>query len=235
MSNNYLLSSLWDILMEVAVRYSMFLIAVLSVMRAFSFVCPFRSVSKPLVFWVVVGYLALLILQETLPTVLLQEHSNYVPERLSCHHFGIDRAFTPLQTMIFKIFTFFIEIGAPMVVGAVTGIVCGFFLLREREEKEDRHEGRQRRIKKREATKTIMILTLVCIFLNLPITIISLLFTFEVRISYGAIMFGVEITTSMVMLNSVANSCIYFLRIKEMRDFVMRFLTCRKPLAVTSR
>ena len=219
--------SLWDILMEVAVRYSMFLIALLSVMRAFSFVFPFRSMSKSCVFWSMLIYLVVLVLQETIPSLILQEHSLYVKERLSCHHFGVEAVLNLRHTIVFMIFTFFIEIGTPMLVGLVTGIVCGYFLLYTKKQKTDGdgNMGRQMSvIRKREATITIMILTLVSIALNLPITIISLIFMFEVTVSYSTILYLVEITTSLVMLNSVANSCIYFLRIKEMKSFVLHFI-----------
>ena len=134
--------------------------------------------------------------------------------------------FTPLQKMIFKMTTFFGEIGIPMLVGGVSGGICVCVLAADG----DKHENGlvdTRKQKKREATKTIVMVTALCVLLNLPIVCIAIAFTLKVEMSLSAIMISVDLTSSLVVLNSLFNSLIYFIRIRRMRIFAKRVIVDR--------
>ena len=215
--------TLWDILMEVSVRYSLFLVAVLSVCRTRAIISPLQLLSKRKIGLIVGGYLLFLCLQETLPAIALQRAAIYVPQRLSCHFFWLESTFTPFQTMVFKIFTFFGEIGIPMAVGGVTGALC-IYSLTEKKHRQDNCVTEVQELKKREATKTIVIVTGACLLLNLPIVSIAIIFIVRVPMSAETILMAVDLASSLVVLNSLFNSLIYFVRIKRMRRFAKRLI-----------
>ena len=225
--------TLWDILMEVFVRYSLILVAILGVCRARALIYPLRIFCRQRIGWVAKGVLFLLLLQEILPTIILREFSTYVPERLSCHFFGLEAVLTPLQTMIFKLVTFFGEIGVPMVVGGVTGGLC-FYELVVKDDKYESDVTAVQKKKKREATKTIVIVTGLSVLLNLPIVCFATAFSLEVRMSTRTILIGVDLASSLVVLNSVFNSLIYYFRIKRMRLFARRLIMDKAPCSRTT-
>ena len=222
--------TLWDIIMEVCVRYSLFLVAVLGVCRTRALLSPLRLYSKRYVLWVTVGFFLALLLQETLPPIALQEFATYVPQRLSCHFFGLEAVFTPLQSMIFMTVTFFGEIGIPVLVGGVAGGLSIYILL-VRRDKYDNTVTEVQKKNKREATKTIAIVSGLCVLLNSPIVFISILFTSGAQVTMNTIVVATDITSSLVVLNSLFNSLVYFARIRRMRVFAKRLIVYKTSSA----
>lgn len=225
---NVFLCTLWDIFMEVSVRFSLFCVAMLSVCRAHALLKPLHAFNKEKIKWASRICLLLLCLQEALPAVVLKENSVYVPQRLSCHFFGLEGVLTPVQQMVFKMVTFFGEIGIPMIVGLVTGTMCVYTLTVKADKYHNAsptQDNDQRKEKKREATKTIIIITALCVLLNFPTVCLGIAFTLHARMSLEAIMLSIDLVSGLMVLNSLVNTLVYFLRIGRMRSFTKRLVT----------
>ena len=113
-----------------------------------------------------------------------------------------------------------------MLVGGISGGICICGLAADGDKHEDGVLDTRKK-KKREATKTIVMVTALCVILNLPIVCIAIAFTLKVEMSLSAIMISVDLTSSLVVLNSLFNSLIYFIRIRRMRIFAKRVIVDR--------
>jgi hypothetical protein len=121
-----------------------------------------------------------------------------------------------------------------MAVGGLTGGLC-VHILSVKADKYDNNVTEEQKKRKREATKTIVMVTGLCVLLNLPIVGIAVAFTLKVRMSERAILVGVDVASSLVLLNSLFNSFVYFVRIERMRTFARRSIVDVILRAVSNR
>ena len=123
-----ILCNTWVFVWYTVSRYSLFLIAVLSVARTHSVLCPLRPQEKSVFLPPIGVYLVLLLLQETFP-YWYGEKAHYWPEILSCGWFleqilDVDSVEYHISHMIFVV----VESVVPILIIIVSSILSWSFL-----------------------------------------------------------------------------------------------------------
>ena len=221
--------NLWGILWNVTIRVSVFLIALLSITRVVSLHRPYtplalRSAGVP-----VVVYLVLMLFQAAIPFMRGATYQ-YFPRFKVCS-WDLGKVFK-LGSVPFNVLYFLLNIVEFVVpIFPVTSCCC-FIIMKLRSRSVTATSARTTLIK-REATVTIVLLTVTYLIWNLPLCIVLILnYTTQVNElrHHGSprhyhFTYDVHLRTFMnsqtIVLNSVCNTCLYFYRITELRRWTV--------------
>ena len=233
----------WAFLWQVCTRLSVFLVAVLSINRTVSLCYPFLKISFKSIYIPVSVYTALVVGQQFLPIVA--GRSFWYATRLSqCTWLLTDvvdlMAPDGSVSTMFKVLHFLfitLEYVFP-AIPIVTSCIISIVLL----EKRNAHQTPQPHVQKdikRQASKTIIYLTVAYISFNAPFIVMLILESIMVHsdLKFHISSLGIPTHTlnfiytligvHMVALNSTTNVMIYFTRKKGLRKFWWTVLTCR--------
>ena len=223
----------WAFAWQACTRFSIFLVAVLSISRTVSLVYPFYKIKRKSILIPIGIYMVIVLGQQMLP--IIAGKSFWYARRLSmCTWLLTD--VVNLNSTEFKVlhFTFvtleYVVPAFPILISCVITI-C---LLNQRR-KFSTATGSQL---KSEATKTIIYLSLAYIFFNAPLIIVCILesitvlsdFRFQIQ-QFGLPVPVVNFIYTLignhaVALNSTTNVVIYFCRKEGLRKFCWKVLTC---------
>ena len=218
--SNVFICNLWGMLWNITVRISVYLIGVLCLSRAVTLYRPYTkpslwSVAIPILF-----YSLLMVLQAAIPYIHGARY-NYIPLYKICT-WKLSDLFQPSSTP-FKVWFFLfniLEFVLPVipVVGS-----CFFMIFKLRTQKST---NRAITSIKREATITIILLTVIYLVWNLPLCVVTTLnyikicpsahFSFSIPVRLRSF-----INAQTILLNSVCNTCLYFYRIADLRKWTV--------------
>ena len=230
---------IWAVLWEISIRMSIFLIGVMSIARTIALIDPLHTPRKVHLVTPVAGYLILLVVQESIP-LALQAKSEYYEVFATC---GLDVkeiiGTTITNVKIYFFFTIDLEFITPLIVIIISSIISMVQLMKG--------SAQNNKFKHEEATKTILILALVYIVLNIPYCTVYLLKSVYVWSDHSIMLLHKDIDprlkyfiysfilTHAMALNSMINPLIYFCRLPQLRDFVLQKEGLRKSLSKSFR
>eukprot|EP00116_Pleurobrachia_bachei_P005207 sb/3465469/ len=227
--------NVWSVLWNVSTRLSIFLIGLMSGARAISLVRPLYRVKIGMVVIPTVIYTFILVIQQTLPYWFNREIVRYSKIVGFCTWFFSD--ITPIYSLLHKICdVIFIQLEfilpvVPIVISSVVTITK----LHTKNRLLGRTSGCRGEKQKKQATITIIILTVVFFVFNTPFLAYQLCSSISV-FSNGNIQLiwdtslpfslrrwlATIYNIHLIGLNSCINPIVYFLRIKELRQTIRR-------------
>ena len=226
--------NVWGILWNVTIRVSVFLIAVLSISRVVSLHHPYKKMSLWNVSVPVTVYVLLMLLQASIPFIRGSKYE-YFPQLKVC---SWDLAAVFIRGSIpFNVLYFLLNIVEfVMPIFPVTSCCCFIILkLRSKAVTSLASSARGSTVK-REATVTIVLLTLTYLVWNLPLCVVLIL-NYTTQISElachgspGHYHFAYHdhlrtfMNSQTIALNSVCNTCLYFYRITDLRRWTLNLL-----------
>ena len=235
-----LLCNVWGILWNVTIRVSVYLIAVLSVSRLISIYLPHKRMSLWSVAVPIVTYVFLMLLQAATPFFRGTKYE-YFPRFKVCS-WDLGKVFVkgspPFNVLYFLLNI--VEFVFPLI--PVTSCCC-FIILKLRFKRissssSSSTAGSTRRSTvKREATITIVLLTITYLVWNVPLCIVLIL-NYITQVSelqshdspgHYHFQYHVQLRTFMnsqtIVLNCVCNTCLYFYRITGLRRWTRDLMT----------
>ena len=215
---------MWNILP----RFSVYLIVVLSVSRAITLWNPFRPAKKQAILISIVGYLLILILQSCLPYMysIIYKYDDFL--NLCSWRFDDPKFdFNHTVLTILNILLVYIEFCAPALPILISVALTVWCLLNGRAHS----GGGVIDNEKRDATITVIILTVIYILCNLFLWVYYTadLFYYFGRWDYAKALdlrdFHLKLVSNVyfhhsVALNSLFNAIVYFVRRKKLQKFV---------------
>lgn len=223
----------WNVL----VRFSVFLMTVLSMTRAFSVTYPLRKINKRAVCGVITGYFMFLSCQSTFPYWFGVSYEYF--DQMKMCGWNLEDPRFPLNSTSREVLRFVfvdLELSIPAIPILVSMVVT-LFCLRQRSQllSEDHNNSG---CVKRDAAITVVILIMAYIFFNIYTWLISIgdwiykifqwdyyvafkLSNFHIMVLYYAYYFHAAV------LNSIANSVIYYCRITDLQLFVKQLFRCQ--------
>lgn len=237
--NSPVFCNLWGVLWNMTIRVSVFLIAVLSVSRVVSIHDPHRRLSRWSVAVPVMVYVGLMLLQASIPFIRGSKYEYF--SHLKVCSWDLSKVFG-MGSPPFNVLYFLLNIVEfVMPIFPVTTCCC-FIIMKLRSRSTDSLASCARvNALKREATITIVLLTITYLVWNLPLCVVLIL-NYVTQISelhhHGSpdhyhFEYHVHLRTFMnsqtIVLNSVCNTCLYFYRITDLRrwtvDLIEKFFT----------
>ena len=238
--------TMWGLLWEIIPFYSVFLVGVLSISRVVTLFRPHCVLDNTILLGCLATYLAGLVLSKTLPLILGLSTAIYLKNTMYCF-------FLPSNDKIFWNFSIVSSIALlaapilPIIITCLAMIYKLSFNPVPSTQLNSKRKGPMR--KQAEATKTIIVVTLVYIFYNIPVFIkfahhLRYVIrntkdsSYEYKNAYDSVMlywYGWVLTyTVCVVLNSTTNPIVYFCRMKSFKVFVsdmilMRFSRFKRP------
>ena len=216
---------LWSYLWGCVSRVSVFLIAVLSVMRTKSLILPLHKSRQHHVIIPVALYIAAILLQGTVPMWYKVEIHYYEPYQC-CVWLLMDlfKHLSPTEEYIYYIVTYLVEFVFPMVPIVSSSLISIYKL----KTSDVQGSSSETRASKRQATRMILALTGVYIVFNIPYCLILTLdsielFTHEVYIWSENVSTPTKyfiynfIYIHTIALNSAINTIIYTYKMKSMQ------------------
>ena len=216
----------WAVLWEILIRMSIFLISVMSIARTVALVNPLHAPRRIHLVLPVVVYLVVLVVQESIPLVL-EAQSEYHEIFATC---GLDVkeviGHSVAHVKIYFFFTIDLEFITPLVIIIISSIVSVVQLMKG--------ASQHNKYKHDEATKTILILAMVYIVLNIPYCAMYLLESIFIWSDGEIMLLNMDMSPSLrnfvysfilthtMALNSMINPLVYFCRLTQLRDFVMK-------------
>ncbi|KAL5268083.1 hypothetical protein ACHWQZ_G002064 [Mnemiopsis leidyi] len=220
--SNSVFCDLWGVTWNIAARYSVFLVAVLSISRTLSLFFPFMRVKTRTVAVVMCCYLALLVLQGTVPFWKGKRYQ-YYPEYVQCFSLlGELFAYKSAGFIIFYVIFIQIEYTAPLIPILVS---CGMSIQVIKNMHVQTHE-KSLAARRKEATWTIILFTLLYAVFNVPAALYEMLGAVDLytenRFDFfswdlGHRYFRNMISVLSIGLNAAANPALYFWRMRGMR------------------
>ena len=235
--------NIWGILWNIAARMSVFLIAVLSISRTISLIYPLRmhNMKHRTILVPVAMYFIIQVIQATIPYWygVQYQYSGY----LTFCSWGLDDV-VGWNTVAHKILVFILidlEFIAPLIPITGSCIICVYRLMKY-EDSEIASQPGMGEIR-RNATLTITLLTILYIVFNVPMCFYLIVFsvgvydytfqlpaTLSIKTLNYLTIFAYIYT---IALNSTCNTILYFTRIKEIREYVLRLIFparwCKQP------
>ena len=207
---------------NVAVRQSVFLIALLNATRTFSLLRPFAKIRRGVVLGILVGYLLMQLLQATVPFWFGVSYQ-YSPMMMGCG-WSVLQLFTgpvskPWFLLAYVLLNVVHYIGPALVVVVCNCVSCSLI-----SRSTSSNTGGDA---KREATVTIIALTLAYALLNLPQCGLVLLHLYSIAscnplpLPFTNVVHILTFTHT-ANLNSIANALIYVVQVRKLRQFICR-------------
>ena len=230
----------WSILFNVTMRYSIFIIGVMSVTRCIALLLPLHRIKRRIVISVIIIYFFLLTIQEFVPLMYSLDVVYDNVTMMTCSY-NLNELFDPLSAEM-KAFYFISQVIESLLplIPILVSCVLSVYQLRKTPAvqlgytKSDRNNN--------EATVTIITLTVVYLVFNIPFVLFgveSSVFLFsngrvDLKAALNISDKAYDILSAVVQLyaitlNSAANPIVYVIRIKRFRMFVIGVLK-RKPL-----
>ena len=216
------LCDIWGVMWNITARYSVFLVAVLSISRTLSLFLPFMRLKTRTVVVVMCCYLSLLVLQGTVPYWKGKRYQ-YYPEYVQCFSLlGELFAYKSAGFIIFYVIFIQIEYTAPLLPILVS---CGMSIQVIKSMHVQTHE-KSLAARRKEATWTIILFTLLYAVFNVPAALYEMLGAVDLytgnRFDFfswdlGHRYFRNMITVLSIGLNAAANPVLYFWRMRGMR------------------
>lgn len=215
----------WGVLWNISIRMSVYLIAVLSISRVYKLHYPNLRTSIYPTITAVGTYLLLLTLQAVIPYTRGVGYT-YLPEYCLCS-WRLSDLFTP-GTAHFTVSYFVLNI-LEFVVPTVPVTVCCVAMISKLRGRVS--VNKQIEHIKRQATVTVVLLTVVYLLWNVPICVVTIL-NYHTQVTeqgqhprhfhftYSTYLRSF-INTQTIVLNSVCNTVLYYCRIKGLRQFAM--------------
>ena len=216
---NSVCCNLWGMMWGTLPYFSVFLITTLSISRTITIARPFYEVRPNLVFCVVLGYLTYLLLRSIIPPLLSRSVLVYYTDHVGCVELSKQKWY-----WLFKMVTNEIQMLVP-VVCITLSCVLSYATLR-RKSRRVTPSGMRRQ---QEATKTIMLVTLLYWVCNVPVIAnyiyFNLMMSAENQDLYRGSMlmqwYSWPLTFVIsVGLNSLLNPVVYAFRMKTFREFI---------------
>ena len=232
---NQFICESWNMLWKVSYKFSLFSVLVLSMLRSYCLLFPFKRVRNTLVKLLIGSYLLLLILEESLLKVFLNFVCHYDPKFGHCLWLLQLPNRDDMSTMInpysdkFKVLVsvyWDLQVSFPMFLVILSCLVTLIHMVitsQSREEESDQVRSR--------ATGTILIVTLSCIFFNLAHCVIRSLDTISI-ISEYQFQWHTNMSPSTISfiysfldapayaLSAAVNPLIYLWRMRDLRKWV---------------
>ena len=237
--------TIWGLLWEIIPFYSVFLVGVLSISRLITLLRPHGILNNTILLSFLGAYLAGLVLSKTLPLVLGLSAVKYLRNTMYCF-------FLPSNNKIFWSFSIVSSImllAAPILPIIITCLAMIYKLSITGAPSSKINLKRKGAMKKQaKATKTIIVVTLVYIFYNIPVFIkfahhLQYVIRnttderYDYKKAYNSVLlywYGWVLTyTVCVVLNSTTNPIVYICRMKSFKLFV--FDTFRLKFTTTDR
>ena len=215
---NTFLCNMWGMLWNITIRMSVYLIAVLCLSRVVTLYRPYSKISLLSVVVPIVCYVLLMVVQAVIP-YFHQARYTYFPVFKLCA-WKLSALFSP-GAAPFRVWYFVFNI-LEFVVPVFPVIGSCFFMVFKLRTKET--SNRMMSTIKRDATITIILLTITYLVWNLPLCVItslnyiSLVSSNRLSFSYPTRL-RIFINTQTILLNSVCNTCLYFYRIVDLRQW----------------
>ena len=236
---NEVFCTIWGLLWEIIPFYSVFLVGVLSISRLVTLFRPHRILNGRIVMGCLGCYLTGLALSKTLPLILGLSAVKYLKNTMYCF-------FLPSNNRIFWSFSIVLStalLAAPILPIIITCLAMIYQLQCSRTPSQKINLKRKGvATKQAEATKTIIIVTLVYIFYNIPVFIkfahhLQYVIrhttdrSYDYKTAYNTVLlywYGWVLTyTVCVVLNSTTNPMVYFCRMRSFKPFVYAMLMFR--------
>ena len=219
----------WGVIWNILTRISIFLIGLLSVCRAISMVYPLPKFRRRYVVTSISLYLTILFIQSTIPFWYGMQYS-YSSYLTSCTWY-IDDIFeyNSIQYKLLAFILIVLEFILPTVPIIGSCIVSVYTLIRSKDAVGQHELGKN----KRDATITIILLTIVYIVFNIPMCIVhglesvALFTSYSVNWSSAGPAFKhiyIFLNTHSVALNSLVNTLLYFCRIRTLREHSLNII-----------
>jgi len=225
--SNSVFCNVWGVLWNMIVRLSVYLIGVLSVSRVVSLYRPYQKMRRRTVLLPIIVYFLLMVFQAAMPFYHGRGY-RYFPEHQVCS-WSLGEIFDS-RSVAFN-FWFFVLTVLEFVVPVVPVTACCCLLMYKLRAKHSISE--RMNVIKREATITIVLLTVTYLVFNVPLcTVVLLNYSSKITEIHGHstpshthFSFNYDkdlrsfINTQTIVLNCVANTCLYFYRIGELREW----------------
>ena len=228
------LCEIYGISWNLASRFSVFLVAVLSITRTYTLYFPFRQLKKKLLLGFLLLYFLVLLIQALVPYIR-SHHYVYYPEYVQCFSLLGD-LFTPKCPEFIISYLVFIQLEFILPLFPIL-ISCGMSIKIIKTVKIQAHvQGLVSR--RRGATITIIIFTILYIVFNIPAVMFEIMGTIEIY-SYGKYSFfhwdtdyryfRNMISAVSVGVNASINPCLYLLRMDSFRASTR--YTCKRIIS----
>eukprot|EP00116_Pleurobrachia_bachei_P005718 sb/3465980/ len=206
---------------NVAVRQSVFLIALLNATRTISMLKPLLQIKRGLIMGILVGYISMQVLQATVPFWFGVSYT-YSRDMLGCG-WAVTQLFQGSTLSQGWFLTAYILLNVIHYIGPAVIVIfcnCVSCVLLARTTVPTAASG-----VKRDATITMVALTVAYAILNLPQCALVLIHLFMIaKCTYLPLTNVIHVLTftHTANLNSIANAVIYFVRVQKIRQFVCR-------------
>ena len=211
---------------RIQASFSVFLVAVLSITRSIVLVRPFCSISTRAVLWIVLVYAVYLVLNQIVPFAAGLTSFVYTAEEVYCWDEGSSPLVDTMDTVL-DLISLAVPI-IPITCSCIVSVIC------IRTKIESTCEG----YRKRRATRTIILMTVVYIVFNIPLFInytMWLLIETTSKWTYPEPFFTSTFMNFyswnfaevfFINLNSMANPIVFYLRINTFQEWISTKFTC---------
>ena len=255
---NELFCNLWGVLWNVLIRISIYLIAVLSITRAVSLVFPFKKIKRIYITMAIVIYILLQLIQGTVPFWYGVTYGYYSYFRLCGWTISKIAEAGSLGYIIIYFIFIVLEFILPLfpIVGSCALSI--YYLRNNRTSFSQKSDTERKRtsngidincetvrrnrkasiIIKRKASVTIVLLTLVYITFNIPVVVyyICRIVVMAFNLSENPLQTSILtnyylrcfVFTHSIVLNSVCNTFVYYIRLGHLRQYTMELANLSK-------
>ena len=236
LSQNVGLCTVHSIVWVISAKLSVFLIMVLSISRTISMVFPLIVIPRKYLSVPVLCYLALQVVQNTIPFWFGQHYVYWKPGNLCAWSVDILKPYLDpvfIEIIRHSLHTFQFTFPSIIII-----VCCCISLIRLKTSASISH-GLQR---KRRATVTMLYITAVFLIFNVPFVISTIIFAIERTAKKPVLAQHMSVEQSSLLwnlmfhthyFNSIGNAVIYIIRVKGLREYgcqVFRRLNCRLVL-----
>ena len=226
MFDNRTFCAIWAVLWEILPFYSVFLVGVLSISRLITLTKPYKTLNISILLGFLIGYLAFLVLSKAIPLMLSWSTYIYLQNTMYCFLLEKEPLYLPLSIVSSTVL-----LAAP-ILPIMASCIYTVYRLQTQQVAAQSRTARLSTRKSMEATKTVIIVTVVYILYNIPVFmkyIHHLVFVVTAPLSdykqyYSTTVlyyYGWVLTYVMcVVLNSATNPLIYFQRMTTFRRYV---------------